>query len=88
MKTRWFAAVVGALLSGAPLLLADDANRPKKPKQDSDMQRAIEFERYKERAAARQARLEARHPTVFYNNADRQRQEDNQPGKKVPPKDK
>ena len=31
---------------------------------DKDMQRAIAWERQKDRAAARQARLEKRHPTV------------------------
>jgi hypothetical protein len=36
-----------------------------------DMRRAIEFERAKARADARQARIEARHPTVFYNNEPR-----------------
>lgn len=34
---------------------------------DRDMQRAIEWERHKDRAAARQAAKERRHPTVFYN---------------------
>jgi len=33
------------------------------------MQEAIAFERHKEQAAARQARIEARHPSVTYNNA-------------------
>lgn len=33
-----------------------------------DMRRAIQWERHKEQAAARQARREARHPSVTYNN--------------------
>jgi hypothetical protein len=37
---------------------------------DKDMQRAIAWERAKDRAAARQARLEKRHPSVTYNNND------------------
>jgi hypothetical protein len=38
----------------------------------SDIQRAIAWEKHKDAAAARQARIEARHPTVTYNNnADR-----------------
>ncbi len=38
---------------------------------DPDMQRAIQFQRAKDRADARQARSEARHPSVNYDNADR-----------------
>jgi hypothetical protein len=71
MKTRLFAGLLGALLAVSTLSAADEAQRKSKnPQQDSDMQRAIAFERYKDMAAARQARLEAKHPTV-YNNADR-----------------
>ncbi|SPE27272.1 conserved exported hypothetical protein [Candidatus Sulfopaludibacter sp. SbA3] len=97
MKTRLFAGVLGACLLLAPLSAADDAKAKQntaKPKaarstQDSDMQLAIAFERYKDLAAARQARLEARHPTVFYNNADRTSdKDDTTQGKKVIPKDK
>jgi hypothetical protein len=48
------------------------ADQAKKPPAASDMQRAIQWERHKEAAAARQARLEARHPSVTYtNSADR-----------------
>ena len=35
---------------------------------DRDVQRAIAWERQKDRAAARQARLEKRRPSVTYNN--------------------
>jgi len=35
---------------------------------DRDMQRAIAWERHKDRAAAIQARKEARHPSVTYSN--------------------
>lgn len=35
---------------------------------DKDMQRAIAWERHKERAAARQARIEKIKPSVTYNN--------------------
>jgi hypothetical protein len=41
---------------------------------DTDMQRAIAWERHKDRAAARQAQLEKRHPSVTYteqNSANR-----------------
>jgi hypothetical protein len=50
---------------------ADNRTQPKPARHDSDMQRAIAFERHKEAAAAREARIEAKHPTVFYNDADR-----------------
>jgi hypothetical protein len=36
-----------------------------------DMRQAIAFEHYKDLAAARQARKEAKHPSVSYSNADR-----------------
>jgi hypothetical protein len=47
---------------------------------DKDMQRAIAWERHKERAAARQAQIEKRNPTVTYNKnaADRAAEEPNQ----------
>jgi len=37
------------------------------------MAQAIAFERQKDAAAARQARIEAKHPTVTYSNSDDQR---------------
>jgi len=42
------------------------------PKAASDLQRAIQFERYKDRAAAIQARKEAKNPTVRYGEANRE----------------
>lgn len=43
---------------------------------DKDMQRAIAWERHKERAAERQARMEKKNPSVTYgNSADRQADE-------------
>jgi len=42
------------------------------PKPSSDLQRAIQFERYKDRAAALQARKEARNPSVRYGEANRE----------------
>ena len=52
---------------------------------DRDMQRAIAWERFKDRAAARQAAKERRHPSVTYNDnnsANRSTDEDVQ-GTKV-----
>jgi hypothetical protein len=43
---------------------------------DKDMQRAIAFQRAKDRADARQARLEKRHPSVTYNNNTANRSSD------------
>jgi hypothetical protein len=61
---------VGALLT--PVLgAADEAAKAKKPAMSSDMQRAIAWERFKDLAAARQARLEAIHPSVPAPSADR-----------------
>ena len=43
---------------------------------DKDMQRAIAWERHKDRAAARQARLEKKHPSVQYDNNSANRSAD------------
>ncbi len=58
--------MLGATLSLAPLGVAADAARSHR--MSSDMQRAIAFQRAKDRADARQARREARHPSVAYSN--------------------
>ncbi len=90
MKTRLFAGLMAAGLLLAPLSAADDQAKRKvaAQQQDSDMQKAIAFERYKDLAAERQARIEAKHPTVFYNNADRSADRDNDTqSRKVMPKD-
>ena len=51
---------------------------------DRDMQRAIAWERHKDRAAALQARKEARHPSVTYsNNAANRTTEEEPQGRKV-----
>jgi hypothetical protein len=76
MKT-WLLA--GCVLV-APLVYA--ATPKKQPAMSDDMQRAIAFERYKDLAAARQARKEAIHPSVTYSNRDRSVEEPEQ-GKAV-----
>lgn len=90
MKARLFTGLVAAGLVLLPLSAADQTAKRKADteKQDSEMQRAIAFEHYKDLAAARQERREAKHPTVFYNNADREanREDAMPPGKKVIPK--
>ena len=51
---------------------------------DRDMQRAIAWERHKDQAAARQARKEARHPSVTYSNNSANRAAQDEPeGRKV-----
>jgi hypothetical protein len=55
-----------------------------KSKADNDMQRAIAWERYKDLAAARQARKEARHPSVTYSDSGANRElDESAPGRKV-----
>ena len=94
MRTRLLAGFLGAGLLLAPLSLAADNTTKAKKQMDPDMARAIAFEHYKDVAAARQARKEAQHPTVFYNNADRSMETENEAnhvkatGPVVPPKKK
>jgi hypothetical protein len=49
-----------------------------------DMRDAIAFQRAKDRADARQAAIEAKHPTVSYDHADRSATDEPATGKKVP----
>ncbi len=68
-------ALTTATLFLAPLTFAQDASQrdgSKMRASDADMQRAIQFQRNKDRADARQARRERTHPSVVYGNADRQ----------------
>jgi hypothetical protein len=62
--------IAGMMIAGA---LAGAADR--------DMQRAIAWERAKDRAAARQAEKERRHPSVTYDNRNANRSTDDQNGK-------
>lgn len=82
MNTRLLAGLLGAGLLLAPLSLAAD-KKPNPKQVDDDMARAIAFEHYKDVAAARQARIEEKHPTVFYNNADRSTDEDQNQANRV-----
>jgi hypothetical protein len=54
-----------ALCISAGLLTAAE------PRMSDDMRRAIEWERYKDLAAARQAARERNHPSVTYGEANR-----------------
>ena len=67
--------LVGFVTAGFLLSpFAYSADRPQKKKQvDDDMAQAIAFERAKDAAAARQARIEAKHPTVTYSDSEANR---------------
>jgi hypothetical protein len=76
MKTRLLTGVVAAGLTLSPLGFAQQRqdNQSKVSGQQNeanDVQRAIAYQRAKDRADARQAKLEARHPSVDYSHADR-----------------
>jgi hypothetical protein len=90
MKFNFLAGVIGTALLLSPFGLAqqkqDDGHKAKTTtSNDNDMQRAIAFQRAKDRADARQARLEERHPSVNYSNADR-RMDDSTDANRVPDK--
>ena len=87
MTTRILSATLGTLLLIAPVFAQEKKPSPSQPARSNpqssqgtadresqmspDMQAAIAWERHKDAAAARQARIEARHPSVTYNNANR-----------------
>jgi Ni/Co efflux regulator RcnB len=89
MKTKLLTGLIGAAMVLTPFAFAQDDQKPsptsqkeeKRSGMSGDMRRAIEFERAKDRAAARQARIEARHPSVD-RNADRV-MDDKDPGRTV-----
>ena len=75
MKIRLLTGVLGGAVIFGPMVSADTAKKAttaqKKEVMSQDMREAIAFERHKEEAAARQARIEARHPSVSQSNAVR-----------------
>jgi hypothetical protein len=77
MKLNFLTGVIGTALILAPLGFAQQQDaKPKVSHQAQSetegVREAIAFQRAKDRADARQARLEAIHPSVDYSNADRQ----------------
>ena len=59
----------------APIAFGQDSMyRTNAPRNDPDMQRAIRFERLKDRHDAMQARKERRHPSVNYGKTDADQQ--------------
>ncbi len=88
MKNRMWTGALGVMLMLSPLGFAQDqkpspvkSTEAKSSGMSSDMREAIAWERAKDRAAARQARIEARHPSTG-QNADRV-MDDQDPGRKV-----
>jgi pectin methylesterase-like acyl-CoA thioesterase len=56
----------------------------KQKSEDQGVAQAIAFEKAKDAADARQARIEAKHPTVFYKNSDDQNANREATPQKVP----
>ena len=69
MHAKFLAGFMAAGFLFSPLGYAAD-HAPKKAKPDDEMAQAIAFERHKDAAAARQARIEAKHPTVFDSRSE------------------
>lgn len=96
--SRTWTIFTTAALSLAPLALAQDAATTRATPRatsvranDPDMQQAIQFQRAKDRADARQAMKERRHPSVSYSSADRRAETPNavkDPGERQWKKDK
>jgi len=94
MKARLLTAAFGAALALAPLTFGQETKpsptRTTKSEatlgtvgRDSsmsqDMRAAIAWERFKDAAAARQAAIEAKHPTVTYTNSANRTADDKDP---------
>jgi hypothetical protein len=82
-----------AFLSLAPCAIGQNTSsrNVNVPANDPDMQRAIQFQRAKDRADLRQSQKERRHPSVSYDSADRRAPEPNavkDPGERQSQKDK
>jgi hypothetical protein len=82
MKTFLWTGVVGVVLTLSPLGFSQQQkdNQDKVAAQQNEakgVQAAIAFERAKDSADERQARLEARHPSIDYSNADRSMDDSN-----------
>ena len=77
---------IGTMLLAAATMAADQPAAKEKASHtmSNDMRRAIAFQRAKDRADARQARIEAKHPAVTYNNADRGAGDNRPEGRNVP----
>ena len=89
MHRNLLTGVIGAALVLSPLGFAQQSQDSQhkaaaQARGDSDgVQQAIAFQCAKDRADARQAKLEQRHPSVDYSNADR-RMDDSNDGHHAP----
>jgi len=89
MSKTVLCVLLGSVLLGSTAVAQDHParktaqNQANRESMSPDMRRAIEFQRAKDRADARQAAIEARHPTVFYHQANREAEDNSMPGKKV-----
>jgi hypothetical protein len=89
MRTS-LSVLLGSILLCSGLVAAGQKQpAPRQPQKQSEtmtpgMRAAIAFERAKDRADARQAAIEAKHPTVTYDHADRSAQDEPTTGRKVP----
>jgi hypothetical protein len=95
MFAKIFPATLGVALLIAPAVSAQENRKPSPARQNTEaretrdteesraIQEAIAFERHKDAASERQIRLEARHPSVTYNNADRSTGNDSPEGRAV-----
>lgn len=84
MHTRLLTGLIASGMLFAPVSFAVVQQKtPARRTMSPDMRRAIEFQRRKDAADARQARIEARHPTVFYNRAERSAEEEVPPGRTI-----
>ena len=89
MRTSLSVLLGSILLCSAVTAAGQKHPAPKQAQKQSqamtpDMRAAIAFERAKERADARQAAIEAKHPTVTYEHADRSAEDEPTTGRKVP----
>jgi hypothetical protein len=83
MHAKFLAGLAGAAFLLAPFSQA--ADKPEKHTRESgDMARAIAFQRAKDVADARQARLEAKHPTVNYSRSADRSADPDVSGQRVP----
>ena len=92
--SRTWTILTTAALSLAPFAFAQDTAASRGvnvPVNDPEMQRAIRFQRDKDRADLRQAQKERRHPSVSYDSADRRAEEPDavtDPGERQPQRHK
>ncbi len=75
MTNKLFAGILGTGLAIAPALLAQEPKKKtaRSDSESSDIQSAIQFERHKEAAAAREWRKEGNRDATFENRAEADR---------------